>query len=120
MTPRPRKLSVEAVSAACAMDMEICTMIGEMAFGTRWRMMMRPVEQRMMVAASIYLLPRIWRMLARMSRAKGGMNEMPMARMLLPRPVPSTVATAMALTRPGKDWSTSSTRISTASSVPPK
>ena len=55
-----------------------------------------------------------------MSRAKGGMNEMPMARMLLPRPVPSTVATAMALTRPGKDWSTSSTRISTASSVPPK
>ena len=98
----------------------ICTISGALRLGSTCRRRMRasPLPRtRADCTNSVSLSDST---LARVRRAKAGAYTMPIARMALPMPVPSTAMMPIASRMAGKANSTSMLRMMTASDQPPK
>ncbi len=118
--PMPRKESAASVRMPKATEKEHCTRSGARQLGRMWRITRRRSEApsaRAAATKSCSLTDSTW---ARMSRAKFGTNTTPMANSAWMSLGPSTAVMPSARTRPGKDRITSSPRMITLSTRPPR
>src|SRR3954454_14733073 len=117
--PKPRKESTDSVRIAAATDSVTFTMIGPIAFGIRFDVMIRRSELPAARAASTNSFSLRERNTPRTMRASGiqknRLKTMTMSRML----PPSTVAPMIKITRKGNDRNRSVMRISRLSRRPP-
>src|SRR5882762_6942199 len=113
-TPRPRKLSVVAVSTAQPIALLPSTTTSVTRLGSRWRSDVRSRVDPNTYAAWTNSAERSVRTEPSTIRANPGVNAMPMASTMLRTPEPAVAMSISAISSTGSASSTSTTRMTTA------
>src|SRR5215471_9160104 len=119
-TPRPRKLSAPSMTMIAPMLSRPNVISCGRMLGAMWRSSMRHVRVPHSLAAVMNVSSRSRSVAARALRAKMGTAKKQRARMVWPWPGPRLSAIASASTSAGNAISTSSPRMATASTIPPR